>query len=82
MAKGQRINNDLQNNTQKAKNPTTRTPLKQGLSSGRVGGTCSTCETRHVTLVTSCLYYVPCCITDCTAYYFLELTLPHTIYCN
>ena len=50
-----RKNNDKQNITQKTKHRATQTPLKNGNElggSGRVDSSCSTCNTRHVTLVT------------------------------
>jgi hypothetical protein len=46
-------NNDLQNTTQKTKDRTTRTPLKTGVSSGRVSSSWSTSGTRRVALVTN-----------------------------
>ena len=48
--------NDLQNTTQKNKDRATRTPLTTGgelRCSGRVGCSCSTSDTRRVTLVTN-----------------------------
>ena len=50
-----KTNNDQQN-TYKIKDRVTRTPLKTGgelRCSGRVGGSCSTSETRRVNLVTN-----------------------------
>ena len=50
-----RTNNDLQNTTQKTSIRATRTPLKTGgelRCSGRVGSSCSTSDSRRVTLVT------------------------------
>jgi hypothetical protein len=44
--------NDLQNNTQKTKDRSTRTPLiieDELRCSGRISSSCSTCGTRHVT---------------------------------
>jgi hypothetical protein len=55
MAKRKRTNNDLQKTTQKAKDRVARTPLKTGIElmySGRVSRSCSTRNTRRVTLVT------------------------------
>jgi hypothetical protein len=51
MAKRKMTNNDLQNTTDKTKGPATRTPLK---SEGElmVSSSCSTSDTRRVTLVT------------------------------
>ena len=52
MAKRQK-NNDLQNITHKTKDTVTRTLLKQGMNSGRVSSSCSTCGTRRVNPVIS-----------------------------
>jgi hypothetical protein len=46
-------NNYLQNTTQKTKNRVTRTPWGELRSSGMVSSFCSTCDTRHATLVTN-----------------------------
>ena len=54
--KGQKDNNDLPTITHKAKDQTTRTPLKTGdelRCSGRVISSCSTSATRRVNLVTN-----------------------------
>jgi len=56
MTKGKRINNDLQNTTQKTKGRATRTSLNTGIELdciGRVCSSCSTSGTRRVTLTTS-----------------------------
>ena len=53
MATRKRTSNDLQNITQKTKNRATRTPPKTGCElrgSGRVSSSCSTCDTRRVTV--------------------------------
>jgi hypothetical protein len=53
MTKRQRKINDLQNTTQKTKDRATRTALKPGDElgcSGRVGSSCSTRDTRCITL--------------------------------
>jgi hypothetical protein len=53
MAKRKRTNNDLQNITQKTKDQATRTPLKTWCDlrcSETVCSSCSTCDTRRVTL--------------------------------
>ena len=52
--KDKRTNNDLQNITYKTKDRVTWTPLKTGgelMCFGRVGSSCSTRDTRHVTQV-------------------------------
>ena len=51
-----RINNNLQNTTEKTKNRVMQTSLKTGcefMCSGRVNSSCSTSGTHHVTLVTN-----------------------------
>ena len=51
-----RTKNDLQNTTQETKDLATRTPLKtkgELRCSGRVDTSCTTSNTRHVTLVTN-----------------------------
>ena len=51
-----RTNNDLQNTTHKTKDRVTRTPLNTGCEigcSGRVSSSCSSSDTRRVTLVTN-----------------------------
>ena len=56
MAKRKRdtsANNGLQSTTQKTKDRVTRTSLKPGVNSGRVRGSCSTCGTHRVALVTN-----------------------------
>ena len=56
MAKGKRINNDLQNSTHKAKDRVTLTPLKTGgelMCSGRVSSSCSTSGTSRVNFILS-----------------------------
>jgi hypothetical protein len=56
MAKGKGTNNDLQNITQKTKDRATRTPLnirRELKCSGKVGSSCSTCDTRRVNFVAS-----------------------------
>jgi hypothetical protein len=53
MAKCKRTNNNLQCNTNKTKYRVTRTPLKSGSElrcSGRVSSSCSTSDTRRVTV--------------------------------
>jgi len=53
MKKEKTTNNDLQNITQKTQNRATRTPLKTGDGlrySRRVSSSCSTCDTRRVTV--------------------------------
>jgi hypothetical protein len=52
MVKRKRTNNHLRNITQKAKDRTTRTPLKTE-DSGTVDSSCSTCATLRVTPVTN-----------------------------
>ena len=54
--KDKRINNNLQNTTEKTKDRVMQTSLKTGcefMCSGRVNSSCSTSGTRHVTLVTN-----------------------------
>ena len=54
--KDKRINNDLQNTTEKTKDRVMQTSLKTGcefMCSERVNSSCSTSGTRHVTLVTN-----------------------------
>jgi len=56
MTKEKRTNNDLQNIMQKTKDRASRTALQIGDELrywGRVGSSCSTSGTRHVTLVTN-----------------------------
>ena len=51
-----RTSNDLQNITHEIKDRVTRIPLKIGgelRCSGRASGSCSTCGTRRVTLITN-----------------------------
>jgi hypothetical protein len=51
-----KTSNDLQNSTQNNKGQATRTPLETGVGlvySGKVGNSCSTSGTRHVSLVTN-----------------------------
>jgi hypothetical protein len=54
--RNRRTNNDLQNTTHKTKDRVTRTPLSTGCEircSGRVSSSCSSSDTRRVTLVTN-----------------------------
>ena len=54
--KDKRINNNLQNTTEKTKDQVMQTSLKTGcefMCSGRVKSSCSTSGTHHVTLVTN-----------------------------
>ena len=46
-----RTNNNVQNTTQKSEDRAPRTPLKQGMNSGRVNNSSSTSITGSVTLV-------------------------------